>query len=132
MRAYLDVSVASRSDFDESTDTVTVIANNDKTGYDINAVDGNAVTGADDFKADVSGVSTFNSATDTVKANLTQIDGSTTVDNVSITVWARRIFIAMIRPFTASATTRSKAYEDNTGATEFTHEFDANNSRELL
>ena len=86
-RGYVDVAITSRSDFDETTDTVN--------------------------------------------ANITQIEGATTVDNVSITNLFKRMFIALVRPFTANSTNRTKEFEDNTGSTEFTHTYDANNSRDL-
>jgi hypothetical protein len=79
-----------------------------------------ATTDAVDLNADQSSV-TIGSVDSAVDANVTQIGGSATVDGVSIAAWAKKIFVAVIRPFTSDSSTGEIVYEDSTGATEFTH-----------
>jgi hypothetical protein len=98
------------------TAPVTVGTNSDKTGYalsaggvtavqsglstfdpttdevDIGAVKGVAVTGVDDFKADVSGLSTFDASADTVDANIVSVEGSAEADTgVGLLAWFKRM-----------------------------------------
>jgi hypothetical protein len=65
--------------------------------------------------------------------NVTKIGGSTTIDAVALATALDKMFIALVRPFTGNSAARTKAFKDNTGATDFTHTYssDGNNSRSL-
>jgi len=67
----------------------------------------------------------------TISSNLVSIGGSATVDNETMLTWAKRLYISLVRPFTADATAKTKAFKDNAGDTDFTHTYDADNSRSL-
>lgn len=68
-------------------------------------------------------IGTVTDVTNEVSADITKIAGSATVDAVSIANWAKRLYVALVRPFTGDATNRTKAFKDNANSTEFTHTY---------
>jgi len=71
------------------------------------------------------------SVTAEINANVTKIEGATTVDGLSITNLFKWILSGVARSFTGNSTARTKAFKDGSNNPLFTHTYtdDGNNSR---